>query len=177
MVRHYRTDPVPSDIVQRIVRVVRRAPSAGFSQGHRVVVVTEPDLRQRIADLGESWYLERGYEPWLSQAPVHLILGIREASYHERYQEPDKLEGQAAEISGPYLSGGSTPAPSACCFSWLPSMKGLGPECPHGIRALHLGEMAHQSEQGKRRRRHGPGDHLGGVEAGALGLERVAVEG
>jgi nitroreductase len=91
MVRHYRTDPVPSDLVQRIVRVVRRAPSAGFSQGHRVVVVTEPDLRQRIADLGESWYLERGYEPWLSQAPVHLILGIREASYHERYQEPDKL--------------------------------------------------------------------------------------
>lgn len=56
--RHYRTDPVPSDIVQRIVRVVRRAPSAGFSQGHRVVVVTEPDLRQRIADLGESWYLD-----------------------------------------------------------------------------------------------------------------------
>ena len=54
-------------------------------------MVTEPDLRQRIADLGESWYLERGYEPWLSQAPVHLILGIREASYHERYQEPDKL--------------------------------------------------------------------------------------
>jgi hypothetical protein len=34
-----------------------------------------------------------------------------------------------------------------------------------------------QTEQRQRRRRRGPGYQLIGIEAGALGLERVAVEG
>lgn len=101
MVRHYRTDPVAEETVRRILRVVRRAPSAGFSQGHRVVVVTDPDLRRRIAGISEGWYLREGYQPWLSQAPVHLVLGVREDSYHERYQEPDKLEDEGGEIPWP----------------------------------------------------------------------------
>jgi FMN reductase [NAD(P)H] len=101
MVRNYRTDPVEGEAVRRIVRVVQRAPSAGFSQGHRVVVVTDPAVRKGIADVAEGWYLERGDHPWISTAPVHLVLGIREASYHERYQESDKVNSEGAEIPWP----------------------------------------------------------------------------
>lgn len=32
---------------------------------------------------------------------VHLKLGIREASYHERYQEPDRVDSEGAEIQWP----------------------------------------------------------------------------
>ncbi|WP_280392412.1 nitroreductase family protein [Nocardia brasiliensis] len=91
MVRHYRPDPVPAETLRQVVRVVRRAPSAGFSQGHRLVVITDPALRRQLAAVAEPWYLEHGHQPWISQAPVHIALGIREASYHERYTEPDKL--------------------------------------------------------------------------------------
>ena len=34
-----------------------------------------------------------GYEPWISRAPVHIVVGMREDDYHDRYREPDKLEG------------------------------------------------------------------------------------
>lgn len=101
MTRRYRPDPVPPETVERIARVVRRAPSAGFSQGHRLVVVTDPATRERIADIAEeSWYVERGMPKWLSVAPVLMVLGVREEDYHERYTQADKLE-DGAEITWP----------------------------------------------------------------------------
>ena len=101
MVRRYRPDPVLQDKLRRVVQVIRRAPSAGFSQGHRLVVVTDPELRRKLADIAEPWYLEHGFQPWISQAPVHIALGVREDSYHERYQENDKTEPGGEEIPWP----------------------------------------------------------------------------
>lgn len=101
MVRHYLPDPIPDQVLHQIMRVVRRAPSAGFSQGHRLVVITAPVLRQRLAAIAEPWYLEHGHQPWISQAPVHIALGVREASYHERYTEPDKLPPDGTEVPWP----------------------------------------------------------------------------
>ncbi|MDT8912136.1 nitroreductase family protein [Amycolatopsis sp. PS_44_ISF1] len=101
MVRSYRPDPVAEDVLGRVVRMVHRAPSGGFSQGHRLVVITAPEPRRRIAEISERPYGERGFPAWISKAPVHLALGVREASYHERYQQPDKLDADGAEIAWP----------------------------------------------------------------------------
>ena len=58
-----------------------------------MVVVTEAETRERIAELAdEPYYLERGYEPWISRAPVHVVVALREDDYHDRYTEPIKLE-------------------------------------------------------------------------------------
>jgi nitroreductase len=60
----------------------------------RFVVVTELETRRRIAELAdEPYYHERGMEPWISRAPVHIVVAMREDDYHDRYREPDKLEG------------------------------------------------------------------------------------
>ena len=92
MVRHYAPDPIPRDTIERVVRTVRRAPSGGFSQGQRLVVVTEAQTRRAIADLlHEDEWVAQGREPWLSAAPVHVIVCTREQDYHARYNEPDKL--------------------------------------------------------------------------------------
>ena len=40
MVRHYAPEPIPRETVERIVETVRRAPSAGYSQGQRLNVMT-----------------------------------------------------------------------------------------------------------------------------------------
>lgn len=100
MVRRYRPDPVPPDTVEKIARTIRRAPSAGFSQGHRLVVVTERAARERVAELAEeSLYPEK----WLSVAPVLMVLGVREDDYHDRYTRPDKLiDGKELEWPAPY---------------------------------------------------------------------------
>ena len=104
MVRNYLPDPIDRETIERIVGTVRRAPSAGFSQGHRLVVVTEPDTRRELARLaGEEEYVAMGMPPWISVAPVHVVVGVREESYHERYRKEDKLvDGQEIAWPAPY---------------------------------------------------------------------------
>jgi len=92
MVRHYEREPVPRETVERICRTVRRAPSGGFSQGQRLIVVTDAGTRKSIADLlHEDEWIAQGREPWMSVAPVHIVVCTREQDYHDRYNEPDKL--------------------------------------------------------------------------------------
>lgn len=92
MVRHYAPDPIPRETLERIVRTVRRAPSGGFSQGQRLIVVTDAHTRARIAQLlHQDEWVAQGREPWLSVAPAHVIVCTREQDYHDRYNEPDKL--------------------------------------------------------------------------------------
>jgi nitroreductase len=104
MVRSYLPDPVDPEVIERIVGVVRRAPSAGFSQGHRLVVVTDPATRAELARLaGEDDYVAAGMQPWISVAPVHVVVGVREESYHERYRKDDKLvDGREIAWPAPY---------------------------------------------------------------------------
>jgi len=94
MVRHYRSEPVPREVVERIVSTVRRAPSAGYSQGQRLLVVTASEGRAEIARImGETgWTASDGRELWLESAPVHILVCTREDDYHERYRQPDKLD-------------------------------------------------------------------------------------
>ncbi len=92
MVRHYDPTPIPRETIERIVRTVRRAPSGGFSQGQRMVVVTDQETRTAIAKLlHEDDWVAQGRERWLSVAPVHVIVCTREGDYHDRYNEADKL--------------------------------------------------------------------------------------
>ena len=104
MVRNYLPDPVPGDVLERIVATIRRAPSGGFSQGQRLVVVTDTDTRAAIARLaGEEQSVADGFEPWISHAPAHVVVWTREEDYHERYRKPDKLdEGEEIAWPAPY---------------------------------------------------------------------------
>ncbi|MDQ3781953.1 MAG: nitroreductase family protein [Actinomycetota bacterium] len=91
MVRNYTDDPVDPEAVERIVAAALRAPSAGYSQGQSLVVVTDPTRRRRIAELaGEPEYVAAGFDPWISRAPVHVVVAVSEEVYRRRYDEPDK---------------------------------------------------------------------------------------
>ena len=102
MVRHYTGEPVAREVVERIVGTVRRAPSAGYSQGQRLLVVTEDGSRDEIARImrESGWTTPNGREPWLESAPVHVLVCTREDDYHERYRRADKLV-DGAEIEWP----------------------------------------------------------------------------
>jgi FMN reductase [NAD(P)H] len=104
MVRAYQREPVPQETLERIVQTIRRAPSAGFSQGQRLVVVTEPELRRDIAEaVGEDYYVGQGFAPWISGAAALVVVCTREEDYHDRYRQPDKLdEGEEIEWPVPY---------------------------------------------------------------------------
>jgi nitroreductase len=101
MVRAYDPEPIPRETLERIVGTIRRAPSAGFSQGQRLVVVTEPERRRAIAEaVEESSYVEQGFAPWISGAAALVVVCTREDDYHDRYRQPDKLQ-EGAEIAWP----------------------------------------------------------------------------
>jgi nitroreductase len=105
MVRHYAAEPVAHESVRRIAETIRRAPSAGYSQGQRLLVVTEEAGRAEIGRvLGDAgWTTPEDREPWLESAPVHVLVCTREADYHERYTKPDKLaDGEEIDWPVPY---------------------------------------------------------------------------
>ena len=104
MVRHYAPEPVPRETVERIVGTVRRAPSAGYSQGQRLLVVMEDEGRAELVRIASrGWAVEDGLEPWLESAAVHIFVCTREADYHERYLQEDKLvDGEEIEWPVPF---------------------------------------------------------------------------
>ena len=83
MHRAFVSDELPRAQIERIARVIRRAPSGGFSQGASIVVVTDPDVRAEIG--------RRFEDDWVATAPVHMVIGANESHYRARYNEPDKL--------------------------------------------------------------------------------------
>jgi nitroreductase len=100
MVRNYTGDPVGREVVERILAAGLKAPSGGFSQGARFIAVTNDATRRRIAELAdeEEYVVQAGLEPWISRAPVHIVVASREDDYHDRYREPDKMAEGEEEI-------------------------------------------------------------------------------
>lgn len=102
MVRHFTHENVSKDSLDRILDLARRGPSAGFTQGQDFIVVSDAGTKAQIAALcGEQNYIEAGYHPFISGAPVLIVPCTNEAAYHRRYQEPDKLREDGTEIDWP----------------------------------------------------------------------------
>ena len=94
MVRRYKDQPIDSATLGRIVDAGTRVPSAGNSRGQHITVITRQSDRTEIAQLAnETQWAARGKQPWLSIAPVHIVLSTNEDIYRERYGEPDKRVG------------------------------------------------------------------------------------
>lgn len=104
IVRNYTAEPVDPAAIERILDAARRGPSAGFSQGVSFVVVTDQKTRQRLAELcHEPEYVADGFDPWISRAPVHVVVCASESVYQARYREPDKSpDARESEWPVPY---------------------------------------------------------------------------
>src|SRR6202034_1455529 len=93
-VRDFRAEPVPDDVVYRILDTARFAPSGGNRQGWRVIVVKDPEKRRALRDLYLTGWYEylaisgAGLVPW---APVTDRVAEAEAASHA-----PELAGQAA---------------------------------------------------------------------------------
>jgi len=102
MVRNFADKPVEAGLIERILDLTRHAPSAGFTQGQSFIVVTNPRTKKEIAlTCEEEEYVQRGFSPFITKAPVLLIPCTSEAAYHRRYQEADKVNQNGTEIVWP----------------------------------------------------------------------------
>ena len=51
--RDFLPDPIPADVLERVLAAAHRAPSVGFSQPWDFIVIADPDRRARIKALAE----------------------------------------------------------------------------------------------------------------------------
>jgi nitroreductase len=102
MVRNFSDQPVAQDVIERLAAIAQRAPSAGFSQGQRLIVVTDEELRRRLGELsGDPSYEEMGFGRWISAAPVQFVPCVSEKVYRDRYDEPDKRDPDEEPMDWP----------------------------------------------------------------------------
>lgn len=91
MVRRFDQRPVPREVIDRILDVGRRGPSAGFSQGLEFLVLDTPES---VAAFWESTRDPRsGWDAETTEhGPTVLILPLPDKQrYLERYSQPDKM--------------------------------------------------------------------------------------
>jgi nitroreductase len=72
-VREFTPEPVPDEVVARLLDTARFAPSGGNRQGWRVVVLRDPETRRKLRDLylkGWNEYLALGAAGLVPWAPV-----------------------------------------------------------------------------------------------------------
>ena len=73
--REFRPDPLPRDIVEKIVDAGRRAATARNEQPWQFIVVTEPKTRAAIAALTD-------FGSFIAQAPVCIAVFCRDTKYY-----------------------------------------------------------------------------------------------
>ncbi|MFN2536944.1 MAG: 5,6-dimethylbenzimidazole synthase [Mycobacteriales bacterium] len=81
-VRRYRPDPVPDDVLHRVLQAGHQAPSVGHSQPWRFVVVRDVRIRERAAWMADQERLAQAaqLEPEAARQLLDLQLeGLREA--------------------------------------------------------------------------------------------------
>lgn len=96
-IRNFHPDPVPDEVVHRILDNARFAPSGGNRHGWRVVVIKDPATRRTLRDL----YLPTWYE-YLAQRMVGLTpwAPVREDEVKALLEAPDELAVAAVVTLG-----------------------------------------------------------------------------
>ncbi len=90
MCRSFRPDPVDPDLVDRLVDLASRSPSAGKTQGWHLVVL-EGEQTDRFWRHAFPTERRAGFTwPGLFGAPVILLPFVDPQAYVARYAEPDK---------------------------------------------------------------------------------------
>lgn len=107
MVRAFTDQPVSADVVDGLVDLARRAPSAGNSQGWAFVVLSGGAETARYWDASLPPERRATFRwPGLLAAPVLVLVLVRPDAWVERYAEDDKaatgLGAGAGEWPVPY---------------------------------------------------------------------------
>ena len=92
MVRSFDGRPIPPEVLDGVLDLGRRIPSAGFSQGLDLLVLDTPDAGATYWSVtfpDDAARAEFGF-PGLFRAPVLVLPLVSKQTYLDRYAEPDK---------------------------------------------------------------------------------------
>ena len=103
MIRRYdEARRVPPEAVDAVLTAALRAPSAGFTQGISLLVLSSP--AERAAFWRVTGEVDSAWLRGMRTAPVLVLVWTSEEAYLDRYAEPDKgwTDRDPARWSAPY---------------------------------------------------------------------------
>jgi nitroreductase len=141
MIRDYRSDPVAPELLDRLLDLARRVPSAGFSQGIDFVVLEGAEQTACFWDRTLPVDRRENF-PWpgLLRAPVIVLPMSDERAYLSRYSEPDK------QHAGLGNSGDSWPVPYWHIDTGMAAMVLLQAAVNAGLGALFFGIFNNEAQ-------------------------------
>ena len=104
-VRRLRPDPIPDDVLDRVLLAATWAPTGGNHQGWRIVLITEPATKQALEDLYRPHW--EGYIPGYEAHMAAMSESSRERS-------------RRALAAGTYLATHMHEAPAIAVFCFNP---------------------------------------------------------
>lgn len=182
MVRAFTDEPVSFEVVDGLIDLARRAPSAGNSQGMAYVVLSGPTETARYWDVALPVERRASFRwPGLVAAPVLVVVLARPDAWVDRYAEPDKASTGLGEgpdawpvpywwvdagMAVEHLLLGAVDAGFGACFFGLfehePAvLTGLG--VPDGWRAVGTVALGHPAPDEPGRSSERPRPPLGEV--------------
>ena len=90
MIRNFAREPIPPEIVDRMLQNALHAPSAGFSQGWAFLVLQGEDETGRFWDAVFPKEREQFRYAGMFNAPVIIVPLSHKQAYIDRYAEADK---------------------------------------------------------------------------------------
>ena len=100
-VRRLKPDPIPEDVLQRVLTAATWAPTGGNHQSWRIVAVTDPAMKEGLEDLYRPHW--EGYIPGYEEHMKHMPAAEAESS-------------RKALASGTYLATHLHEVPVICVF-------------------------------------------------------------
>lgn len=100
MTRNFSGEPLDDGVVDELLALALRAPSAGNTQGREFVVLAGPDQTARYweATTDADWRRRSRRFAGLARAPVVVLPYGDPDAYVDRYREPDKARSDGAPV-------------------------------------------------------------------------------
>jgi nitroreductase len=141
MVRTYQPDvPVPREVVDDLLDLAVRAPSAGNTQGWAFLVLSTPESRERFWNATTDASEPDGWLQRIRTAPCLIICFSDKTAYLDRYAEPDKGWTDRAESRWPVPYWHIDTGMAAMIILLGAQDRGLA-ACLFGVPGEHWGEL------------------------------------
>lgn len=146
-VRGYRPDPVPDDLLERILDTARMAPSAANRQPWRIVVAIERSLREAI----HAAYPRE----WLLQAPVILAVCVDSSVAWTRAEDGWNAADTDGAILMTHLTLAAAAAGLGTCWiaAFSPDKLRSALNIPAGLRPYAITPLGFPADDGRPKQR------------------------
>lgn len=139
MTRSFESQPVPGDLLDRVITAGLRAPSAGFTQGWAFLVLEGEQTAAVWSAIEDEAWRARSTRREREQAPVVVLALCSPTAYAARYGEPDKA-GSGLEDAAAW------PVPYWFCDTAMAVMLMLLTAVEEGLGALWFGLFRNERE-------------------------------